>query len=74
MRSPNYRTGSSPASLMSWPADGSIMIGIPKKSRHWGHARGILIGCLRGRERTGQINRLDAKRGETIPNPAGGAV
>jgi hypothetical protein len=36
--------GSSPASLHSWPGDGSITSAVPKKSRTWGHAEGTLIG------------------------------
>src|SRR5690242_6542026 len=36
--------GSSPASLVSCPADGSITSGRPKKSRTRGQAAGIVIG------------------------------
>ncbi|HKI31791.1 MAG TPA: hypothetical protein VKA46_07975 [Gemmataceae bacterium] len=44
MRWSNWRMGSSPASLESWPGDGSMTSDVPKKSRHWGQAGGILIG------------------------------
>jgi hypothetical protein len=36
--------GSSPASLESWPSDGSITSGVPKKLRICGQAAGILSG------------------------------
>jgi hypothetical protein len=52
---------------VSWPGDGSITSGVPKKSRHCGHADGILIGCLRGRALTGQLNRFDANGEERFP-------
>ena len=48
MRWSNWRTGSNPASLVSWPGDGSRMSELPKKSRICRPAAGILIGCLPG--------------------------
>jgi hypothetical protein len=43
MRSSNWRMGSNPASLESWPGDGSITSGVPTKSRTSGHAEVIII-------------------------------
>ena len=43
MRSSNWRTGSSPASPDSWPGDDSMASGVPKKSRTWGQAEGIVV-------------------------------
>ena len=43
MRWSNGRMGSSPASPESWPGDGSITSGVPKKSRHWGQAAAMLM-------------------------------
>jgi hypothetical protein len=37
--------GSSPVSLESWPGDGLRTRGVPKKSRTWGQAEGILSAC-----------------------------
>jgi hypothetical protein len=37
-------TESSPASLESWPGDGSMTSDMPKISRHWGQAGDMLIG------------------------------
>jgi hypothetical protein len=48
MRRANWLTGISTASPESWAGDGSITSGVPKKSRTWGQADGILINCLRG--------------------------
>jgi hypothetical protein len=62
--SSNWRMGSSPTSLESWLGDGSITRGLPKKSRTWGLAEGILIGWLRGRDRTWWLSRLDAHAGQ----------
>jgi hypothetical protein len=42
--------------------------GVPKKSRHWGHADGI-INYLCGSEPTGPLDTFDAKWREVIPNP-----
>jgi hypothetical protein len=48
MRWSNWRTGSSPASLESWPGDGSRASGVPKKSRTCGQRPGKLMCCLPG--------------------------
>src|SRR5215471_3480792 len=53
--------GSSPASPESWPGDGSITSGVPKKSRIWRQADGILIGCLPGYGKDLAASRLDAQ-------------
>jgi hypothetical protein len=62
--------GSSPASPESWPTDGSIASGEPKKSRHCGQADGILIDCLREREMTGPLSRFDGNAAERFRSPS----
>jgi hypothetical protein len=69
----NWRMGSSPASPESWPADGSMTSGVPKKSRTYGQADGILMGRLREREKAGRLTRLDAHVGERFRSPARGS-
>jgi hypothetical protein len=48
--------GSSPASLESWPDDGSMTSGVPKKSRTCDQADGILIDCPLMTDRSWRIN------------------
>jgi hypothetical protein len=70
MRWSNWRMGSSPASPESWPAEGSMTSGVPKKSRTWGQAEGILIDCLLGcgpdlaRQQVRRVRRIK------FPDPA----
>src|SRR5215472_11721490 len=61
--------GSSPASLESWPGDGSITSGVPKKSRTCGQAEGILIGCLPGCGKDLAASRLDAQGDKRFRHP-----
>jgi hypothetical protein len=57
----NWRMGSSPASLESWPGDGSMTSGVPKKFRTCGRAAGILIigplGCDQNSASTYETSR-----------------
>jgi hypothetical protein len=66
------RRGRPPASLESWPGDGSITISVPKKSRTCGPAGAILIPGLRGRGK--ELGALQVRRAGTskIPKPAPG--
>jgi hypothetical protein len=64
--------GNSPPSLESSPGDGSITIGVPKKSMHCGPADCILIGCLQG-EWTWRLNSLNSHGAPKMPNPAQGS-
>src|SRR5262249_22164142 len=72
MRSSNWRMGSSPASLESWPCDGSMTSGVPKKFRTCGNVDGTLIDglldCGEGLARQ-QVRRLGRAK---IPGPAPG--
>src|SRR5262245_46720879 len=70
MRSSNWRMGSTPASLESWPCDGSMTSGVPKKSRICGQAAGILISASVGGEKTWQLDRLDVHGGQRFRNPS----
>src|SRR5262249_28834100 len=69
MRSSNWRMGSSPALLESWPCDGSMTSDVPKKSRICGQAEGILISAFVGGEKTWQFDRLDVHGGQRFRNP-----
>src|SRR5262245_26854207 len=69
MRSSNSRMGSRPASLESWPGEGSMTSGVPKKSRTWGQVSGILISGLRGRGKTWRLNKLDAHGSDRFQAP-----
>ena len=57
MRWSNEWMGNRPASLDSWPGDGSMASGVPKKSRTCGQAGGILIDCPLIADRSGRVNR-----------------
>jgi hypothetical protein len=48
--SSKWRMGSSPASPESWPGDGSMTSGVPKRLRVCDQACGILLGYLPGRK------------------------
>src|SRR5262245_46918633 len=61
--------GSSPASLDSWPGDGSTTSGVPKKLRTWGQAAGILIGGLPGRNNGLSAQQVRRAGSEEIPQP-----
>jgi hypothetical protein len=65
----NWRMGSSPASLESWPDDGSMTSGVPKKSRTWGQTGGILTSALRGKEKGGAAHQVRRERRGTMPIP-----
>jgi hypothetical protein len=69
MRWSNWWMGSSPASLESWPGDGSITSGVPKKSRTWGQAEGILTGALRRKDLAEQLTQFDADGVEGFQAP-----
>jgi hypothetical protein len=43
--------------------------GVPKKSRTWGQAGGILTGALRRKDTAGQLTRFDADGGERFQAP-----
>ena len=70
MRWSNGPMGSSPASRESWPGNGSITTGVPKKSRTWGQAGGILVICLRGRGKDLAARQVRRVRRAKIPEPA----
>src|SRR5262249_32161657 len=76
MRSSNGRMGSGPASLDSWPGDGSITSGVPKKSKTWGQAAGKLIchllGC--GKDRARQRVRRGHNDSGTRSSGRGGCL
>jgi hypothetical protein len=67
MRWSNWRMGSSPAPPDSWPGDGSMTSGMPKKSRTWGQAGGTLIHCLLGCGK--ELARQQVRRIRKAKNP-----
>jgi len=71
MRWSNWRMGSNPASQESWPGDGSMTRGVPKKSMVCGQWAGILTSHLRarGKDRAAPVRRARKSR---IPEPAPG--
>jgi hypothetical protein len=65
----SWRMGSSPATLESWPGDGSTTSGVPKKPRTWGQAEGILSGALRRKDLAEQLTQLDTDGLERFQAP-----
>jgi hypothetical protein len=51
------------------PGDGSTIIGVPKKSKTFGHAAGKIIGCLPNAEHNGPLNRFEVEGSKGVHNP-----
>src|SRR5690242_16013892 len=67
--------GSSPASPESWPCDGSITSGVPKKTRHCDQAGAMLMDIPRGREKdlmAHQVRRTQRSRSPESAHELGG--
>jgi hypothetical protein len=69
MRWSNWRMGSSPASPESWPGDGSMTSGVPKKSRTLGQRPGTLLGSPGLQNRSGGLNPLVARGRSRFSRP-----
>jgi hypothetical protein len=67
-----WRTGSSPASPESWPGDGPLTGGVPKKSRTCGPAGGILSGCLSQRDQDLLAHQVRRTGRPKLPGPRSG--
>src|SRR5262245_15339379 len=58
-----------PASSESWPGDGSITSGVPKKDRHCGQPAAMLMDSPREREKDLTLHQVRRAHRSRIPNP-----